>query len=88
MPYPTPHNEPDAILRYLQQQLPDYPYDDLVDTAFVNELLDDFPSVNVLEEIKAFRWYHDNRPADSVSNLRLATRRWIVKGNAMTRSWP
>ena len=88
MTYQMPSNEVDAILRYLQQRLPGYPYDDLVDADFVNELLDDFPSVNVLEEIKAFRWFHDNRPADSVSNLRLAIRRWVVKGNAMTRSWP
>lgn len=85
MSYPMPLDEVDGILHYLQHRLPGYPYDDLVDPDFVAELVDDFPNVSVLEEIKTFRWYHDNRPADSVSNLGLAIRRWVVKGNAKPR---
>jgi hypothetical protein len=41
------------VLSYLENSLPGYPYDD--DSAFVSELLDDFPAIDILEEIKAFR---------------------------------
>ena len=70
------------VLAYLQHCLPGYPFDPNIDHDFVDELLDDFSNSDVLEEIKAFRWYHDNRPAAHVRNLRLAIRRWIINGSA------
>ena len=69
---------PASILFYLRDRLPGYPYDDSTDADFVGELLEDFPDTNVLEEIKAFRWYHDNEPASRVGNLRIAIRRWLA----------
>jgi hypothetical protein len=69
-----------TILHYLRHRLPGYPYNDLIDPDFVDELLDDFPNSNVLEEIKAFRWYHENDPAARVRNLRIAIRRWVANG--------
>jgi hypothetical protein len=75
----TPGGEP-AILHYLRHRPPGYPYDDQVDPGFVDELLHDFPNTDLIEEIKAFRWYHDNDPAARVRNLRIAIRRWVVNG--------
>ena len=50
-------NSPDKILAYLQEQLPGYPYRADLDAAFIGELAADFPDVDILEEIKSFRWY-------------------------------
>jgi len=71
----------DTILGYLQERLPGYPFDITADADFVDELLEDFPNANVLEEIKTFRWYHDNVPAARVKNLRIAIRRWVANGS-------
>jgi hypothetical protein len=74
------HSSPDPaadILDYLQYRLPGYPFDTTVDSDFVAELLADFPSTNVLEQIKTFRWYFDNQPGLRVKNLRLSIRRWV-----------
>ena len=43
------------ILDYLESCFPDYPFELQIDRPFVQELLDDFPSVDILEEIKALR---------------------------------
>ncbi len=70
--------ELNLVLDYLQR-LPAYPFDSSVDPDFVDELLLDFPDVDVLEQIKAFRWYHNGDPAAHNKNLRLAIRRWLSK---------
>ena len=46
---------------------------------FVQEMAEDFSEVDILEEIKAFRWYYGNDPAGKVSNFRIAIRRWVSK---------
>jgi hypothetical protein len=71
----------ERILAYLRDHLPGYPFDETIDTAFVDELLDDFPRLDVLDQIKALRWYCDNRPFDDGPKPRLAVRRWL------TRAW-
>lgn len=73
---PNPATE---ILDYLRDRLPGYPFDLAIDADFVDELLDDFPHADALEEIKTFRWYHNNEPTARVANTRLAIRRWIAK---------
>ena len=65
-----------ALLDYLQHDLPGWPYDQKLDEPFLRELLDDFPQVHVLEQVKLFRWYHDNRAPPG--KPRLALRRWIA----------
>jgi hypothetical protein len=65
------------VLAYLDTRLPGYPFNPNIDRPFVEELLEDFPSIDILEEIKAWRWYHDNGPTSSTGNPRLALRRWI-----------
>lgn len=69
--------ESDPILCYLQQ-MPGYPYDPNIDPQFVAELSDDFPTIDILEQIKAFRWHHDGRPDRSFKSLRPALRRWLA----------
>ena len=74
-------NSPEKILAYLQEQLPNYPYRADLDAAFIAELAADFPDLDILEEIKSFRWYYDNAPLARVKNVRLALRRWIANAN-------
>lgn len=72
------------MLAYLRH-LPSYPFDAKMDPAFVQELVDDFPSVDILEETKAFRWYYDNEPASKMKQVRVGLRRWIVRSQRQRR---
>ena len=74
-------NSPEQILAYLQELLPGYPYRADLDAAFIGELAADFPDLDILEEIKSFRWYYDNAPLSRVENVRVALRRWIANAN-------
>lgn len=74
-----------SILDYLTRSLPGYPFRCEVDEPFVRELLDDFPDVDVLEEIKAFRWYSENQPLARVRNPRVALRRWVANARSSQR---
>ena len=71
------------ILAYLRDHLLGYPFRPDIDVAFVAELLEDFPDLEVLEQIKAFRWYRDDAPLDERTKPRLALRRWLL--NAQRR---
>ncbi len=64
------------VLLYLRDKLPGYSFQLALDTLFVRELLDDFPDVDVLEEIKTFRWYYDRELEKK--NLRASIRRWMA----------
>ena len=64
------------VLLYLRDKLPGYNFQLALDTEFVRELLDDFPDVDVLEEIKTFRWYFDRELAKK--NHRASIRRWLA----------
>jgi hypothetical protein len=68
-------------LEYLEYRIPDYPFDPGVDKLFIAELLSDFPDVDLLEEIKTFRWSYDNNPIAGGSNPRVALRRWVSSAN-------
>lgn len=72
-------NAPQPILAYLQVQMPAYPFDPELDEAFVQELIDDFADLDILEETKTFRWYYNNCPAVRMKNLRAGLRRWIAR---------
>ncbi len=69
------------ILDYLENQLPDYPFDAELDRVFVHELLDDFADLDLLEQIKRYRWFYDNDPP--ADRARLALRKWL----GATRRW-
>lgn len=77
-PTDAPDDTTAHILDYLEQHLPAYPFRRHVDRPFVEELVTDFPQVDLLEQIKAFRWYYDNEPFARLRQPRLALRRWLV----------
>jgi hypothetical protein len=70
-------NEAEPILDYLKSRMPAYPFDPRLDAEFVDELLEDFRDLDILEETKTFRWYYQNRPAGCFKNVRVGLRRWI-----------
>lgn len=72
------------ILGYLQA-IRGYPFDPEVDAAFLAELLDDFSSLDLLEQIKAFRWHYDGDPARHFNSLRPAIRRWLAAAKRFNR---
>ena len=78
-----PASKVEAVLSYLQHRLPAYPFDPKIDQDFVEELVEDFGGVDVLEEIKNFRWFNDSKPVSHLRSVRLALRRWI--GNSRRR---
>ena len=71
-------SEVEAVLGYLQHRLPAYPFDAKTDQDFVEELVADFGGVDVLDEIKNFRWFNDSKPVSHLRSVRLALRRWIA----------
>lgn len=79
---PAPVLDPDTadVLEYLEHHFSTYPFNRELDTAFITELAADFQNLNLLEQIKTFRWYIDD-DLSRVGNPRAALRRW------MARSW-
>ena len=76
-----PPQETNHALTYLEHRIPEYPFDPKIDRDFVEELIEDFGPVHVLEEIKSFRWYNDSKGVSNLRSVRLALRRWIAKPN-------
>jgi hypothetical protein len=72
------------VLDYLQG-MRGYPFDAPMDSEFVAELLADFPSLDVLEQIKAFRWHNGGDPAKHFKSLRPALRRWLAAAKRFDR---
>lgn len=64
------------LLIYLKEKLPGYPFQLALDTLFVRELLEDFPDLDVLEEVKTYRWYYDHELNNK--NHRASIRRWMT----------
>lgn len=67
-----------ATLDYLEYQVPNYPFDRELDCEFITELQSDFPNLDILEEVKTFRWCSRKESFARMGNLRAALRRWIV----------
>jgi len=82
--HPSQDPTTEKILVYLKDRIPAYPFKPKIDNDFIDELVHDFGHLEILEEIKAFRWYYDNDPVAKVSNVRLSLRRWL--GNARDRN--
>ena len=77
-PASQPSKQVAAVLAYLRHRLPAYPFDAQTDQDFVEELVEDFGGVDVLEEIKNFRWFNDSKPVSHLRSVRLVLRRWIA----------
>ena len=67
----------DAVLAYLQNRMPAYPFDPKIDGEFVRELVEDFAEIDILEETKGFRWFYCQQPPQRRS-ARLSLRRWLA----------
>jgi hypothetical protein len=82
----APQKPPNAtILDYLRK-IPLYPFDPKIDPDFVDELLADFgTAVDVLEETKAFRWYHADQGTSGLRSARLSLRRWLTNAKTPRR---
>ena len=74
-----------AILDYLEHHLAAYPFDPDLDARFVEELLHDFLDLDILEQIKAFRWYYDDVPFAEVKKPRVSLRRWLANARPRGR---
>jgi len=78
-------------LEYLEYRIPGYPFDPGLDKSFIGELLADFPEIDLLEEIKTFRWNGAQHLVASDSNARVALRRWVSNaagGRVLTNGDP
>ena len=71
------------VLLYLRDKLPGYTFQLDLDTEFVRELLDDFPDVDVLDEIKTYRWYYHRELAKK--KHRASIRRWMANTKSRRR---
>lgn len=67
----------EAVLAYLQNRMPAYPFDPKIDGEFVLELVEDFAEIDILEETKGFRWFYCQQPPQRRS-ARLSLRRWLA----------
>ena len=72
------------VLIYLREKLPGYPFQLALDTLFVGELLEDFLDIDVLEEVKTYRWYYDHELGKK--NHRASIRRWMTNTKPRRRS--
>jgi len=55
-----------------------FPFAEDVDRPLIAELMREFPDVDLLEQIKAWRWYRNDNPG-VLKNPRGALRRWMIK---------
>src|SRR2546425_3865268 len=80
-PFVSNPNEPLmwSIFDYLRDELPGNCFDDGIDTPFVSELLTDFPELDILDQLKLFRWCRNNEPFSETSNQPVVLRRWIAR---------
>lgn len=72
--------DPDYLERALEALagVPEYPFDEGHDRPLVAELMRDFPEIDIIDQIKAWRWYRVDNPA-RLKNPRGALRRWMLR---------
>ncbi|NOZ95723.1 MAG: hypothetical protein GXP47_13445 [Acidobacteria bacterium] len=72
--------EPDYLDRALQSLagVPNYPFCEEHDRPLLAEIIRDFPDIDIIDQIKAWRWYRVDNPA-RLKNPRGALRRWMLR---------
>jgi hypothetical protein len=55
-----------------------YPFAEEIDRPLLAELMRDFPEVDLLDQLKAWRWYRVDNPT-KLKNPRGALRRWMMR---------
>jgi len=86
---PEPDIDPrsQSVLDYLEHGFPGYPFHKALDSLFVLELQRDFPHLDLLEQIKTFRWYFDEDLPSKKRTHRAAIRRWLARSKDWNRSY-
>ena len=77
MNHESPSTTLDKVLYYLKNVFPNYPYNDLKDALFFEMLIDEFPRVNIGEELKDFCAWTLDQPDDSFQAIRSLFRKWV-----------
>lgn len=77
----TPEDIPPKILQVLRElkAIKGYPFDFRKDLDFVRDLTVEFPTLDLLEEVKKWRTYKLDKPLKAKSNPRLQFRNWLQK---------
>ena len=75
---PTAAKNTQKILAELKK-IKGWPYDKAKDTALINDFSNDFPNVDILEEVKAMAVWLIDRPFKNRSNPRSFFRNWCKK---------
>jgi hypothetical protein len=75
--YPFDRGYQDRLLECLAN-IPDYPFSEKIDRTLAAELMRDFPDIDLVEQLKAWRWYRIDNPT-KLKNPRSALRRWMMK---------
>jgi hypothetical protein len=72
--------EPDYLDRALEAlaAVPGYAFTEDTDRDLIAELMHDFPEIDIIDQIKAWRWYRVDNPA-RLKNPRGALRRWMLR---------
>jgi hypothetical protein len=72
--------EPDYLERALEALagVPGYPFDEDHDRPLLAELMSDFSDIDLIDQIKAWRWYRVDNPA-RLKTPRGALRRWMLR---------
>ncbi len=58
-------------------RIPSYPFNPKIDYGFIDEPVHAFGHLEILEKIRALRWYYDNDTVERASNVHLSLRRWL-----------
>lgn len=72
--------EPGYLDRALESLagVPDYPFAEELDRPLIAEIIRDFPDIDIIDQIKAWRWYRVDNPS-RLKNPRGALRRWMLR---------
>ena len=75
--YPFEPGYLDTLLECLAA-IPDYEVSENIDRPLLEELMRDFPEIDLLDQLKAWRWYRADNPT-RLKNPRSALRRWMMR---------
>jgi hypothetical protein len=73
------HDDVGRLIWYLEMYFKEYPFHWDTDMLFFRQVLDEFPELDVLEELKRFRVWLLDKGESQCSNYRSRFRNWLVK---------
>lgn len=72
-------NKEESVILTELQKIPNYPFDEQKDFQFIKSLKTDFPSVNILQEIKSWATWLIDKTLTEKSNPRTKLSNWLKK---------